>query len=192
LPTDPEVGKLIRNNPRKFKRYRRSWSDNPGSLRIEVRPEQGLTRLDFRGCDDMSLAVRSSGLACLSLALLVGAPGRVAAGSLGYQNMTNLVVMVQGSSTDAKGNEHKGPPHEINPKETAFDQINAAGPKKITIYDPKKANVIYYQGTINFTGKDQLYSIQFDNAGAAGAAPKVKLVPVPIPQAMPAPKKKKM
>src|SRR5262249_41060915 len=111
----------------------------------------------------------------------------------GYQNMTNLVVMVQGSSTDAKGNEHKGPPHQINPKESAFDQVNTPGPKKITIYDPKKANVIYYQGTINFAGKDQVFSIQLDNAGGAGAAPKVKLVPVPIPmpQAMPMPKKKK-
>jgi len=128
------------------------------------------------------------GVLCLGLLILAlaGVPGRVEAGSLGYQNMTNLVIMVQGSSTDAKGVVHKGPPHEVNPKEAAFDQVSTPGPKTITIYDPKQANRIYYQGTINFGGKDQVYSIEFDNpARAMGAAPKVKLVPVAIPVAMP-------
>jgi hypothetical protein len=130
-------------------------------------------------------------VAGLALALFAWAPETGFAGSLGYQNMTNLVVMVQGSSTDAKGMVHKGPPHQINPKESAFDQVATPGAKTITIYDPKQANVIYYQGTINFAGKDLLFSIQLDNA--PGAAQKVKLVPVPIPmpQAMPAPPKKK-
>jgi hypothetical protein len=129
---------------------------------------------------------------CLGLALLALAPRPASAASLGYQNMTNLVVMVQGSSTDAKGVEHKGTPHQINPKESAYDQINTPGTKTITIYDPKQANTVYYKGTINFMGNDQLFSIQMDNA-AAGATPKVKLVPVPIPrrQVVPAPPPRK-
>src|SRR5262249_59033861 len=35
LPSRRKDAKLNRSNPRKFKRAERSWSDNPGSLRVK-------------------------------------------------------------------------------------------------------------------------------------------------------------
>jgi hypothetical protein len=136
----------------------------------------------------MSPRPRKSGLICLCLLALAVCgltPAWAAAGgTIGYRNDTNLVILVQGSSVDPKGNINRGPPHQINPRETASDQIAVNGTKTITVYDPKVPGRVYYSGQINFLGKDQLYSIQLDPVMAAGGVPRVKLVPIALPQAM--------
>jgi hypothetical protein len=133
----------------------------------------------------MTRSPRQTGFVCLSLlALALGGflPARAAAGSLGFQNDTNLVVMVQGSSTDAQGRVHFGQPHKLNPKDTAWEKVGP-GVKNIIIYDPKNPKTIFYQGPINVGVKDELFSVSQD------AAKNVKIAPLPAPGAAMMPKK---
>jgi hypothetical protein len=132
----------------------------------------------------MSQFRRTCGFACLgllALAICTGTPGQVLAGSIGFVNGTQQVVMVQGSSTDAKGRVRFGQPHKVNPKETVLDQAGGPGPKTITITDPKQPGVILYQGVIQFAGKDLMYNIEPD----PNAKGKVKISSTAVPAMMP-------
>ena len=119
-----------------------------------------------------------SGLCLVALLVLGAAPAQAA--WLGYGNDTRIVVVVQGSST-MNGRVRLGQPHQIRPRESAWDQVTA-GAKTITVFDPAQRNRIIWQGQVNVGEKDQFFSIQAEMG--ADRQVRFKLVPVPVPAAM--------
>lgn len=112
-------------------------------------------------------------LAALTCGLM---PQAASAGWLGYYNDTKSAVIVQGSSV-INGMEYRGTPHQINPRESAWDQLLQPGTKSITIYEARPPNKVLFKTTIEFKGADLYYSIQSD--GTMGG---LKLVPMPFPK----------
>lgn len=110
-----------------------------------------------------------------------GGLGQVASGWLAYRNDTTLPIVLQGSTVLPNGTERRGTPHQINPREAAWDQVIGAGPKILTIYDAKGR--VLSRDTVQFVGKDLFFSIQLDIAvKGADKIVKTRLVPVPDPR----------
>jgi hypothetical protein len=123
-------------------------------------------------------------VAAAALAWLVVAstgPAQIAAPPnvswIAYRNDTPVQVLVQASSGD-----RKAPPHRVNPREAAYDQVGQ-GPKTVTIaiYDTK--GQLLCAEAVNFTGRDLFFSIQIDAPKGAKTI-KVKLVPLADPRGL--------
>lgn len=115
---------------------------------------------------------------CLVVLLVCGTQAKAA--WIGYKNDTPHTVVVQGSS-NVGGQVRKGQPHQINPREAAWDQVTA-GVKTITVFDPQQPNRVLWQGQVNVGDKDQFFSIQVEIG--ADKQPRMKLVPVAPPAGM--------
>jgi hypothetical protein len=105
------------------------------------------------------------------------------AGWMAYRNDSLVQVLVQASSMGPNNQERRGPPHLINPREAAADQVFGAGPKTITVYDAKGSRVLG-RVSVNFVGKDLFFSVgvEFDK----NKQPiKATLTPVPDPRTNP-------
>ncbi|MFL5339525.1 MAG: hypothetical protein ACJ8F7_05090 [Gemmataceae bacterium] len=139
--------------------------------------------------------------ASLLAALLVGACAAEAnaAGFVGYRNDTNQVVVVQSSIT-VNGVVRRGKAQMLSPGEIAVDNLVVVGPRRITVYDPKKPTSPLFQDDVTLTA-DALLSIQPDMPATPVKNPppltKVKLVairtpapPGPVSPSMPAKPKK--
>ncbi len=109
------------------------------------------------------------------------AGGAQANGWLAYRNDSVIQVLVQASVVQ-NNQERRGPLHQINPREAAADQVFGVGPKIISISDSKGR--LLYRDTINFTGKDQFFSIRVD-VSAKDKSLKATLVPVSDPRTVP-------
>jgi hypothetical protein len=90
---------------------------------------------------------------------------------IGYRNDTGAVVVVQGSSQLGVGQ-----PHQINPKQAAWDQVKA-GKKIITVTDPQ-TNKLLRKVEINVADKDLFFSVQVGKDGT------VQLTTVAVPPGM--------
>jgi hypothetical protein len=88
------------------------------------------------------------------------APPPPPAGSIGYRNDTNMPIIVQGASTTPNGRTLQGPPHQINPNESAVDLISQPGTKIITVYDAQQR--VLFKGPVAVAAKDQFFSIQLE------------------------------
>jgi hypothetical protein len=106
-------------------------------------------------------------------------------GWLAYRNDSPVTLVVQASAPGPNNQERKGPPHQMNPREAAWDQVSGPGQKTITIYDAK-GQVLLREG-VNYTGKDLFFSIQADVAlkGKDKVVTKARLVPLPDPRNLP-------
>jgi hypothetical protein len=93
-----------------------------------------------------------------ALAVAIG-PAAVFAGSLGFRNDTDGPVIVQGMSI-IRGQIHAGKRHVLQPGDVGWDQVIALGNKLIVISDGKQPTRTLYQGTIQFLGNTQFYSIK--------------------------------
>jgi hypothetical protein len=99
----------------------------------------------------VSLAL--TGVICLAV------PSGATAGSLGYRNDTEGPVIVQGMSI-IRGVLRAGKRHVLQPGDVGWDQIVAPGNKLIIVSDAKQPTKVLYQGTIQFLGNTQFYSIK--------------------------------
>jgi len=132
---------------------------------------------------NLSQRCRTASLMLLALTLCGALPATAEAAWMGYTNGTNMVVLVQGSSQAPNAMIRRGPPHQINPKEAAWDQVQP-GVKTITIFDPRQPNKIFFHGQVTVGDKDVFFAIQPDGVGP-DKVPRVKLVPVAPPANMP-------
>ncbi|MBY0522288.1 MAG: hypothetical protein K2R98_02770 [Gemmataceae bacterium] len=126
---------------------------------------------------------RTASLMLLALVLCGALPNAAQAAWVGYQNNAGFVVVVQGSSQGPNNQVRRGPPHQINPKEAAWDQVQS-GPKTITIFDPRQPNRVFWQGQINVGDKDMFFIITPDGVNP-DKSPRVKIVPAAPPAMMP-------
>jgi hypothetical protein len=110
------------------------------------------------------------------------APPKV--GWLAYRNDSPITLVVQASAPGPNNQERKGPPHQMNPREAAWDQVSGSGLKTITVYDAK-GQALLREG-VNYAGKDLFFSIQADViVKGKDKIVKVKLVPLPDPRNLP-------
>src|SRR5437763_526760 len=89
--------------------------------------------------------LRSASL--LGMALLFGplsAADAQAAGGVAYRNDTSQVVVVQ-SMVMVNGVARRGKAQMLSPGEVAVDGLLLVGPRRITVYDPKKPNTPLFQ-----------------------------------------------
>lgn len=111
----------------------------------------------------------------------VAIPVQTVSGWLAYRNDTAVPVFLQGSVILPNGTERRGTPHQINPREAAWDQVIGAGPKILTIYDAKGR--LLSRDTVPFVGKDLFFSIQLEVLVKGNEKIiKTRLVPVPDPR----------
>src|SRR5437763_687343 len=101
--------------------------------------------------------LRSFGLLAVTLAVGLAGASAAAAGVVGFRNDTNQVIVVQSSVTVNNVVRH-GKAQMLAPGEVAVDGMIVAGPRRITVYDPKKPKTPLYQDDVR-VGDDVLYSI---------------------------------
>jgi len=103
----------------------------------------------------------ASKMVCLALTgvICLAVPAAATAGSLGYRNDTDGPVIVQGMSI-IRGVLRAGKRHVLQPGDVGCDQIVAPGNKLIIVSDAKQPTKVLYQGTIQFLGNTQFYSIK--------------------------------
>src|SRR5437588_7195042 len=107
-----------------------------------------------------------------ALAVAVG-PAAVFAGSLGFRNDTDGPVIVQGMSI-IRGKIYAGKRHVLQPGDVGWDHIVAQGNKLVVVADAKQPTKTLYQGTIQFLGNTQFYSIKVAAAPVAKDPPTKK------------------
>jgi hypothetical protein len=107
------------------------------------------------------------------------APPKV--GWLVYRNDSPISVLVQASIMGPNNQERRGAPHQMNPREAAWDQVSTPGPKTITIYDSN--GKVIFRDSINYVGKDLFFSIQAEvTVKGKEKIVKGKLVPLADPR----------
>ncbi len=120
----------------------------------------------------------------LTIGLTLIASGAVdsaarAAGLVGYRNDTSKILVVQ-SVVTMNGATRRSRPQMLYPGEVAVDGIVLQGQRKIIIGDPKKPNVVLFQGDVNCVG-DVFFSIRVKVAtvpikGQPAKEPELELV----------------
>src|SRR5262245_60855437 len=108
-----------------------------------------------------------------------GAGGQQVAGWMGYRNDSKAALVVQVTFT-VNNQERRCPPHLMNPREVAADQVFGAGPKNITVFDPKSGKTLG-RLTVPFNGKDLFFVVQVET-GPNGMPTRAVVVPVPDPR----------
>jgi hypothetical protein len=108
--------------------------------------------------------------------------GGQVAGWMAYRNDSKFTVAVQASYT-VNNQERRGPPHLMNPRDAASDQVFGLGQKTISVYDPKTARQLG-RLVVPFVGKDLFFLIQVD-AGPNNQPLRATIVPVADPRTVP-------
>ena len=119
---------------------------------------------------------RRSKLIALGLVAMLGLtvlPSAATAGSLGFRNDTDGPVIVQGMSI-IRGKIYAGKRHVLQPGDVGWDHIVAQGNKLVVVADAKQPTKTLYQGTIQFLGNTQFYSIKLAGAPVAKDPPTKK------------------
>lgn len=105
-------------------------------------------------------------------------------GWLAYRNDSPVAIVVQASAAGPNNQERRLPPHPMNPREAAWDQVSGTGYKTITVFDVK--GQVLVRDSVNFTGKDLFFSVQADvTIKGKDKVIKAKLVPLPDPRNVP-------
>lgn len=108
--------------------------------------------------------------------------GGQVAGWLAYRNDSKFTIVVQASYV-VNNQERRGPPHLMNPRDAASDQVFGAGPKIITVSDPKTGRQLG-RLVVPFVGKDLFFLIQVDG-GANNVPVRATVIPVADPRTVP-------
>ena len=120
-------------------------------------------------------------MACLAC---VFAPSWASAAWLGYKNDTQAAIVVQ-TSVVVNDKVVRGKEHKLYPGEIAWDNIPVAGPRQISVMDPKANNKLTGQETINVANQDIFLSVQWQaqpqQPGKAVIPPALRLIPVKLP-----------
>jgi hypothetical protein len=101
---------------------------------------------------------------------------------MAYRNDSKFTIAVQ-TSYVVNGQQRRGSPHLMNPREAASDQVFAATQKTITVYDPKTARELG-RLVVPGGGKDLFFLIQVE-AGANNTPGRATVVPIADPRTVP-------
>lgn len=111
---------------------------------------------------------------------------------LGYKNNTNAVVVIQAADVVVVNGQVKQPrpgkAHTLYPGEVAWDPIAAAGPRVISVYDPKNNNRLVMQERVDAARNDIFLSLQFVQpppVNGRSQQPQLKLLPTVLPSQAP-------
>jgi hypothetical protein len=111
----------------------------------------------------------------LAASALGSAPA--SAGWLSLRNDTRTTLVVQ-EIVVVNGQARRGTQRQLYPGEAAVESVSGAGVKRLLILDPKKPTLPLLRTDVNYTGADQVFSIQVEPGPTPGAPPRCKLVPV--------------
>jgi hypothetical protein len=116
-------------------------------------------------------------LAALVLTATALGPAPASAGWLSLRNDTRTTLIVQ-EIVIINGQPRRGTQRQLYPGEVAVESVAGAGVKRLLVFEPKMPTVPLLRTERNYTGADQVFSIQLEAGPTPGAPPRCKLVPV--------------
>ncbi len=145
------------------------------------------------GLRDIGRAAGLAGLAVLAVLAAAAAPSRADAAWLGYKNNTNAVVVIQAADVVIVNGQVKqsrpGKAHALYPGEVAWDPIAAAGPRLVSVYDPKQNNRLVHQERVDCARNDIFLSLHLSqppqSAGRPPQPPQLMLTATVLPAQAP-------
>jgi len=112
-------------------------------------------------------------------------PSLASAAWLGYRNDTGVPIRIQTATVDDKGQVSRGPVYTLIPGEIAWDNISTAGPREVSVYDPKANNRLLVRDKMNVGNQNVFLSVQLQAQpqvpGKPPVPPVVRMVAIQAP-----------